>query len=224
MRHPAPARVPAAAFVAALLLVTALAAPPVGAKEFMQGRLDAPISFDSPAGELLVVGVTLERPGPDGEMEPVEGSPIYLELVGPTGLGTIAMGVADRRAPGHYTFHIEVPKGGARQAEIGIQGNANIPMMWQESPFTFDPIGPGTAQLAAAADAGQAAPQVPVPQGPATDPAAATPAPSAAPPAPSWAGLALALAAGALGVAALALFRRSRGAPTGRAADGAPGA
>jgi hypothetical protein len=135
--------------------------------------------------------------------------PVYLELVGRDGDVTRELGVADE-PPGHYTFRIAVPEGGPRQAEIGLEGEEHVPIMWLSSPLTPFPIGPGTAQLAPAAD--EPAVLVPAATASATDLV------------PVAAAFVVGLAAVALALAAVLLLRRSRGAPGGRAADGAPGA
>ena len=129
MPLPVPARRPAAvaALVAALLLVGAVLAAPVGAKEFLQARLDAPIAFDSPPGAVLLVGAVVEAMSPDG-LVPAEGQPVYLVLTGRDGTTTRAAGAGDRRPAGHYTFEIVVPPGGVRDAEIGLHGSSDLPM------------------------------------------------------------------------------------------------
>ena len=83
---------------------------PVVAKEGLQARLDAPIGRTRRAAPTLLVGMTVTFP--DGPVNhPVEGSPIYLELVGRDHSSIVAMGHEDA-AHGHYTMRIEVPASG----------------------------------------------------------------------------------------------------------------
>jgi len=141
-----PARVLAAIAVGVLLILPA--ALPAAAKEFLQARLEAPISFDSPPGAELLVAVVVTVP--EGlEEHLVEGSPIWLRLTGPRGDVTEAPGVTGS-SPGRYEMRIKVPEGGPRQFELFIRGGGELPIFLEEDPFTFRPIGPGTAQLAPA--------------------------------------------------------------------------
>ena len=133
--------------VAAALLAVALLAAPVAAKEFVEARLDAPIAMGTPGGTEILVGIQVSVSEPDG-MHPVEGTPIYLKLIGRDGATTRAAGAADR-TPGHYTFRIAIPAGGARDLEIGIHGTSDLPVMLTgDDPFTFGGITARTAQLA----------------------------------------------------------------------------
>ena len=229
-RSTRPARLLAALAVGGLLLISA--ALPAAAKEFLNARLEAPISFDSPPGSELLVAVIVTVP--DGmNDDPVEGSPIWLRLTGPTGDVTEAPGVMGS-GPGRYEMRIRVPEGGPRSLEVMIRGSSDLPIFLMEDPFTFRPIGVGTAQLApprvtitpVPRVAASAIPVMPaMPAAPATDPAAAP----ATPPAPApWPAIALGLAAGIVVAAGLALaMRRSRSAspaPSTIDAPRAPGA
>ena len=220
----------AVAMLAATLLLAAAVVTPVSAKMFGEARLDAQISFESPPGATLLVGATIRVLGSDGRLEAGADGPVVLEVEGRDGDRTTALGVADG-APGHYTFLVRVPEGGARDAGIRIVGEPNVTIHWLSSPVTPFPIGPGTAQLApsgsVAGAGGTTSAPAPVAAPPAAVAAAPAPAPVAQPVSgvpPAAAALVVGLAAVVLALAAVLLLRRSRGAPAGRAADGAPGA
>jgi hypothetical protein len=135
----------ALAAVGALLLV---ATAPAAAKEFLQARLEAPISFQSPPGAELEVAVLVTVP--DGvQTHPVDGSPVWLRLIGPTGDTTEAPGKMGTEL-GRYVMRIEVPEGGPRRLELFLQGAGDLPILLDGDPFTFKPMGPETAQLAPA--------------------------------------------------------------------------
>ena len=111
--------------VFAALVLAAVAAGPILAKEGFQARLDAPMGRDTPGGTTLLVGMTVTFP--DGSVvHPVEGSPIYLELVGKDGASVRAMGRED--ASGHYLAQIEVPPTGIASVAIGIRGTSDLPI------------------------------------------------------------------------------------------------
>ena len=105
------ARLLAALAVGGLLLLSA--ALPAAAKEFLNARLEAPISFDSPPGSELLVAVIVTVPEGIND-DPVDGSPIWLRLTGPTGDVTEAPGVMGS-GPGRYEMRIRVPEGGPRE-------------------------------------------------------------------------------------------------------------
>jgi hypothetical protein len=170
------ARVLAALLAIGALLLVAVA--PAAAKEFLQARLEAPISFQSPPGAELEVAVVVTVP--DGvENHPVDGSPIWLRLIGPKGDTTEAPGTMGT-GPGRYVMRIEVPAGGPRRLELFMRGTGDLPILLDGDPFTFRPIGAGTAQLAPAlAAATPRAPAVatplanaPAPARPAAEPVA----------------------------------------------------
>ena len=93
----------------AALALAAVAAGPALAKEGFQAFLDAPIGRDTPGGTTLLVGVSVIFP--EGSVaHPVEGSPLYLELVGRDGSSVREMGREDKS--GHYVVRIEVPPAG----------------------------------------------------------------------------------------------------------------
>ena len=123
-------------------------AGPVVAKEGFQARLDAPIGRDTPGGTTLLVGMTVTFP--DGPVDhPVEGSPIYLELVGRDHSSIVAMGHEDA-AHGHYTMRIEVPPAGIQSVEIGIRGTSNLPIMVLGTALVPGGISSATAGVAPA--------------------------------------------------------------------------
>lgn len=132
--------------VFAALVLAALAAGPILAKEGFQARLDAPIGRDTPGGTTLLVGMTVSFP--DGSVvHPVEGSPIYLELVGRDGASVRAMGRED--ASGHYMARIEVPPTGIASVAIGVSGTSDLPIVLQGTALVPGGITARTAQVAA---------------------------------------------------------------------------
>ena len=102
--------------------------------------------MDTPGGTEILVGITVTAPSDDGRV-PVVGSPIYLKLTGRDG-DTTRAAAAGERTEGHYTVRIAIPAGGAREAEVGIHGTSDLPMMIVSDPFTFGAITARTAQLA----------------------------------------------------------------------------
>lgn len=159
--------------IAVALLAAAVVAAPAAAKEFMEATLDAPIAMGTPGGTEILVGMTVSVSEPDG-MHPVEGTPVYLKLIGRDGATTRAAGAGDHAA-GHYTFRIAIPAGGARGLEVGIHGSSDLPIMLSGAdPFTFGGITPRTAQLAPPlAPAITPLPRVAAPVQPVAAPAAA---------------------------------------------------
>ena len=139
--------VPAVAALAAAVALLAIAVAPAAAKESLQARLEAPISFQSPPGSVLLVAVIVTVPdGP--QQHPVDGSPIWLRLIGPNGDATEAPGRMGTGA-GRYEMRITVPPGGPRRLDVFMKGSSDMPILLEGDPFTFRPIGAGTAQLAA---------------------------------------------------------------------------
>ena len=206
----------------ALALLTLLATP-IAAKEWLEARLDAPIAMDTPGGTQILVGIAVTAPTEEGLM-PVDGSPIYLELTGRYGDTTRAAASPDRM-PGHYTVRIAIPAGGAREAEIGIHGTTDLPMMLMNDPFQFGPITARTAQLAPSADTTTVVrPPPPAPVAVAPDPAQVSVAElaSASGSAPTVNGAGILGALVVMGVGALAIVlvarRRHAADPTPRSA------
>ena len=113
----------------------------------MTATLDAPIPMGTPGGTELLVGVTVTVPDETGAEHPVEGTPVYLALVGRDGATTRAMGAADR-TPGHYTMRIVVPEGGARGIEVGIHGTSDLAIMVAGETLVFGDVTATTAQVA----------------------------------------------------------------------------
>ena len=187
-----------------LLAQLALLATPVVAKEDLRATLDAPIAMDTPGGTEILVGITVTAPADDGRV-PVVGSPIYLKLTGRDGDTTRAAAAGDR-TEGHYTVRIAIPAGGAREAEIGIHGTYDLPMMIMNDPFAFGPITARTAQVARPL----ATPNVVRPAPPAAVAAPAPVAPPAPAPADPMAALGAVLAIVAVAVLSLALVARRR--------------
>ena len=108
--------------------LAAVAAGPALAKEGFQAFLDAPIGRDTPGGTTLLVGLTVSFP--DGSVtHPVEGSPIYLELVGRDGSSVREMGRED--TSGHYVVRIDVPPAGISAVEVGVRGTSDLPILLQ---------------------------------------------------------------------------------------------
>ena len=195
--------------VAAALLAVALLAAPVAAKEFVEARLDAPIAMGTPGGTEILVGIQVSVSEPDG-IHPVEGTPMYLRLFGRDGSTTRAAAAADK-TPGHYTFRIAIPAGGARDLEIGIHGTSDLPvMLGGDDPFTFGGITARTAQLAPPlAPAPTPVARVAAPVAPVATPAT-QPAPESATPGVTLAAVVLAVLAAGLLVAAARTVRARR--------------
>lgn len=141
-----PRRRSMAAIVASAALLL-LAAAPAFAKEGMEARLDAPIAMGTPGGTEILVGMTVTVFDENGVLHPVEGTPVYLKLIGRDGATTRAAGAGDR-TPGHYMMRIAIPEGGARDLEIGIHGTSDLAIMVLDDTFVFGDITPATAQLA----------------------------------------------------------------------------
>jgi len=189
-----------AGLVASGLLLVSMAGPAL-AKEGVEALLDAPIGRDTPAGTELLVGMQVFAL--DGDTtHPVEGTPMYLELTGPTGDVTRAMGVQGNQI-GHYTMRITVPAGGIASLEVGIHGTSDLAITVIGNPLIGGGIGPRTAQAAPAVKAPDAAP--------ADDPATASTG-EPTPAAPPMVVVVLALALAALAIAGLAFgWRLARG-------------
>ena len=197
----------------ALTLLTLLVAP-VAAKQWLEARLDAPIAMDTPGGTEILVGIMVTTQAPEG-LNPVVGSPIYLKLTGRDGDTTRAAAAGDR-TPGHYTVRIAIPAGGAREAEIGIHGTSDLPVMIMNDPFTFGSITARTSQVAPPL----ATPNVVRPAASVAAPAAApvaTPAPAPAVPTAGVLAVLAIVGIAALGVALIARRRHVAG-PTPRSA------
>ena len=129
----------------AALALAAVAAGPALAKEGFQAFLDAPIGRDTPGGTTLLVGLTVSFP--DGSVtHPVEGSPIYLELVGRDGSSVREMGREDKS--GHYVVRIDVPPAGISAVEVGVRGTSDLPILLQGTALVPGGIGALTAQVA----------------------------------------------------------------------------
>jgi hypothetical protein len=140
-----PGAVPA--LLAALALAAAFAAGPAVAKEGFQAFLDAPIGRDTPGGTTLLVGVSVIFP--DGSVtHPVEGSPLYLELVGRDGSSVQEMGREDKS--GHYVIRIEVPPAGIASVDVGVRGTSDLPIELLGPALVPGGIDSQTAQAAPA--------------------------------------------------------------------------
>ena len=198
----------------AITLLTLLATP-IAAKEWHEARFDAPIAMGTPGGSEILVGITVTSLSGAG-LVPVEGRPIYLQLTGRYGDTRRAAAAADR-IPGHYTVRIAIPAGGARDAEVGIQGTVDLPIMLMNDPFMFGPISATTAQLAPPLDTTVAQHPAPVAVAVAPDPAQvpvaadvpAGPVPTV--PEPRIVAALLAIAVIAVAVAVVARRRRAAG-------------
>ena len=148
--------------VGAALLAVALLAAPVAAKEFVEARLDAPIPMGLPGGTEILVGITVTEAAPDGPLA-VEGMPVFLRLLGRDGATTRAAASADR-TPGHYTFRIAIPAGGARGLEIRTGSSRRAghdrdprPVHVRRDHGTYGPTGAAVGRRTDAARAGRRA-------------------------------------------------------------------
>jgi hypothetical protein len=134
------------------VLMLATAAPALG-KENLEARLDAPVARNSPGGAEILVGVTVTFTDASG-VHPVEGSPVSVHLIGPSGLEQWEMARADPK-PGHYTARVEVPADGVSSVLVGFRGTngngaAEIPIAIVGQTVTAGGMTAGSAQLAPA--------------------------------------------------------------------------
>ena len=147
--HPRPRSVVrAAAMLLAAVALLAMIVAPVAAKEFLQARLEAPISFESPPG----VGAARRghRHGA-GRRSAAPG-----RRVADLAAADRAERRRDRGArgamgtgPGRYEMRITVPPGAASPTRgRACAARATCRSCSRRDPFTFRPIGAGTAQLA----------------------------------------------------------------------------
>jgi hypothetical protein len=167
------ARIPTLAAVAAIAVLTLASVPALAKGPILEATFVDPISFDSPPGAELLVAITVAV-DEAFEGESAAGAPVWLRLIGPAGDTTVAAGSIGKGA-GRYEMRIKVPEGGPRQAEVympGGPGEADIQLWLTNDPFTFRPMGAGTAQLAPAL----------APRAPLANPPAAPIATKAAPP------------------------------------------
>ncbi|HEY6569542.1 MAG TPA: hypothetical protein VIZ22_04590 [Candidatus Limnocylindrales bacterium] len=133
------------AIAGALVLgATALAAP-VLAKEGMAAELDAPVAGGTPGGTTLLIGMTVTVLY-DGTQHLVDGSTLYVGLIGPDGAATRAM--AQEGARGHYTARVEVPASGVAGIEVGFDGSTDRPLMITGTAIVPGAITARTAQVA----------------------------------------------------------------------------
>jgi hypothetical protein len=192
------------AAIAAGLLLLALVAP-VAAKEGLVATLDAPIGMGTPAGTVIVVGLTVVGPDETGNPHPVVGTPIYLRLTGQHGAFTREAAAADR-VDGHYLVTIAIPEGGARAVEVGIHGTYDLPIGVEGETLVFGSVTGATAQLAAPPASARPTPVAAAPAAAASVPSAPPPA-QPLPPVLPLAGVAAALL-GLLALARVASRRR----------------
>jgi len=108
--------------LAGALLILSIGAPAAFAKEGVEVSLAAPLPSDAEPGSTVTAIFILKAITDTGE-RPLQGSPVFIRLYGPTGASTQAEGVEDR-TPGTYRAQIEIPAGGAARAEFGIHGSA----------------------------------------------------------------------------------------------------
>jgi hypothetical protein len=216
------------AVVAAFALALTAFAGPVLAKESIDAQLDAPIARDTPAGTALLLGVWVTMTDETGTHD-VDGSPIYVRLIGPDGSASSA--IATQSRAGHYTVRVTVPKSGVKSVEVGMRGTTDLPFNLVGFTVVKGPIRAGTARvvpaIAAASDpvarASVAAPRVAPPVVPAAEPAtsvAAVSTPVDAGPGPLVGAV---IAVGAVALGSLAIIR-TRIAARPRLSGRSPGA
>jgi hypothetical protein len=206
--RPGPARTIAWSAVAGVLVLamSTLASAPVVAKEGLAARLDAPIARDTPGGATILVRMSVSVL--EGDIDhPVEGSPVYVKLVGRDGAESWELA---REGPGGvYAAHIKVPATGIAGVEIGIHGSTDLPIRIVGQPLVAGPITVGTAQIApdvpaASAPVARASAVVPPAVRPATSPIAA---PATTPVTPILVLAGIAVMALVVGLAAIANHR-----------------
>ena len=135
------------------------------AKESIDAQLEAPIARDTPGGTTLLLGVWVTMTDATGTHD-VEGSPVYVRLIGPDGSATSA--VASQSRAGHYTVRVKVPESGVRSVEVGMRGTTDLP---------FNLVGFSVVKGSMSAKTAQAAPAIPVASAPVAR--ASAPAPRA---------------------------------------------
>jgi hypothetical protein len=138
------------------LLAALTLALPVAAKEGAEAKLDTALPRDAEPGSTIEVGWSVFALSDDGTQEPIQGSPVYLRLVGPDGTSaTEVLGTETPAGSGHYTAAIQVPAGGIGEVIVGMIGEAcDADGGCQRSdlvfPLTDDPLVRGAAPVAPA--------------------------------------------------------------------------
>ena len=133
------------AIAGALVLAATAPAAPVLAKEGLAAELDAPVAGGTPGGTKLLIGMTVTVLD-EGTKHLVDGSPLYVRLIGPDGAATRAL--AQQGAPGHYTARVEVPASGVADIEVGIDGSTDMPLGITGTAIVPGAITARTAQVA----------------------------------------------------------------------------
>jgi hypothetical protein len=139
--------------VLALTALVALATTPTLAKMGAEAKLDTTISRDAEPGSTIKVGWSVFSEY-DGSAYPLDGSPVFIRLVSPDGLGVSeVMGTESPSGSGHYTASIVVPTGGIGEVIVGLSGEACVTGEGcQRSdlifPLTDDPLVRGAAPMA----------------------------------------------------------------------------
>jgi hypothetical protein len=203
--------------LAGLLLLLAVGAPAVLAKEGVEVTLAAPISSDAKPGDIVPVFFRLSSISDTGTA-PLGGSDVFIRLFGPRSATTQAPGV-EQRERGLYKAMIEIPAGGAARAEFGIHGSSTdasgktVPsdIIWEYDGILVSAVAPAPVKphVDPATGAGTTPPVQPAP-------AAGTVPSATSQPTPASVSLDPRLALGAvvvvgLGIAgALAVSRRRR--------------
>jgi hypothetical protein len=155
------------AMVAALAVVLTAFAAPVLAKEALDAQLEAPIARDTPGGTTLLLGIRLTMTDQTGTHD-VDGSPVYVRLIGPDGASSRALATQSRA--GHYVARVTVPQSGVRSVEVGMDASTDTP---------FNLVGFTIVPGSISARTAQVAPPIPAPSAPVAR--ATLPAPRAIP-------------------------------------------
>lgn len=122
-RRPSPA--PLLASAAVVLLVLAIAAPPVLAKGEYEVTFTTPIPGDAEPGSTIDVAFVAIQPLSDGGSVPAEGIPMVIRLVPVDGSRAARVpAVADRAVAGRYTARVVVPTSGVAAVEVAIRGES----------------------------------------------------------------------------------------------------
>lgn len=113
-------------------------------------RFVSPLPAEAPPGTTLQLEVEVAVFGEDGKAHPLEGSPVFIRLIGSA--GAVSEGAGDEVRPGAYRARVVVPDGGIAHVEVGLRGTATYPDGTSErSDWLFEIVGPVFAPGGAAA-------------------------------------------------------------------------
>jgi hypothetical protein len=105
---------------ALIVVLVALVAAPVAAKEGVVARVLTPISRDAQPGSRITVVWTLTFVE-EGQRRPFGGGAVFARMFGSDGARSARV-YAEPRAPGRYWAAVRVPRGGVKRVEFGLMG------------------------------------------------------------------------------------------------------